>query len=38
MGRTKINKSGWGAAANVFYIGAMRTTDERARRSALPLA
>ena len=31
MGRTKINKSGWGAAANVFYIGAMRTTDERAR-------
>ena len=31
MGKTKINKSGWYNAPNVFYIGAMRTTDERAR-------
>ena len=31
MGKTKINKSGWYNTPNVFYIGAMRTTDERAR-------
>ena len=36
MGRTKILKEGWAKAPNVFYIGAMRTTDERSRRSAFP--
>lgn len=29
MAKTKINRAGWGAASNVFYVGAMRTTDNR---------
>ena len=28
MAKTKIMKAGWGAAPNVFYVGAMRTTDD----------
>jgi len=29
MAKTKILRQGWGAAANAFYVSAMRTTDER---------
>ena len=29
MAKTKILKEGWAKAPNVFFIGAMRTTDER---------
>ena len=29
MAKTKILREGWGAAPNAFYVGAMRTTDNR---------
>ena len=29
MAKTKINKQGWWNAPNAFYVGAMRTTDNR---------
>lgn len=29
MAKTKINKSGWANTPNVYYVGAMRTTDSR---------
>lgn len=28
MGKTKINKAGWGSAPNAFYVAAMRKTDD----------
>ena len=28
MGKTKINKAGWGTAPNAFYVAAMRKTDD----------
>ncbi len=29
MGKNKINKTGWANTPNVYYVGAMRTTDNR---------
>lgn len=29
MAKTKINKASWAGVANAFYVGAMRTTDDR---------
>ena len=29
MGKTKINKDSWARTPNVYYVGAMRGTDER---------
>ena len=28
MGKSKINKAGWGSAPNAFYVAAMRKTDD----------